>query len=77
MRDDFDAAIPDHAVRDVLHHVNNMAAKILTKAELALRTDDFVERGEALARIATYAETLGQYTNSMRADLLGRPMLRD
>lgn len=58
-------------LRRLLHDVNNAAASVLTKSELALMTSDPAQREAALRRIGELAEELGAYARSARNDLLG------
>lgn len=59
------------ALRRVLHDVNNLTARILTQAEVALLEDDPAQHRVALEAICRAAIEMGAYTRAKRRELLG------
>ena len=58
-------------LRRILHHYNNLTARILTRAEVALLEGDAAQHAAALEAICQAALDLGDYTKQIRAELLG------
>lgn len=58
-------------LRRILHHYNNLTARILTRAEVALLDGDPAEHVAALQAIVDGAVALGEFTQESRASLLG------
>jgi hypothetical protein len=69
--DDEDVRVPAAELRRILHRYNNLTARILTRAEVALMEDDPAEHIGALERITASAEDLARFTRETRALLLG------
>ena len=61
-----DATVPVAELRRVLHEVNNFAAKVMTKSEVALASRDVERQRAALERVAQIAEDLGAYVRHER-----------
>ncbi len=73
MSDEDEITLPRESLRRLLHDINNVAARVLTKAELALMGDDHAHREQALRAIQGYAEELGGVTEEARVHLLDGP----
>ena len=58
-------------LRRILHHYNNLTARILTRAEVALLDGDPDEHVAALQAICDAAVALGEFTKESRTKLLG------
>ena len=58
-------------LRRVLHHYNNLTARILTRAEVALLEGEPAEYVAALEAICEAAVALGEFTKQTRNALLG------
>ncbi len=74
MSDDSDAAevrLAPAELRRILHRYNNMTARILTRAEVALLEGGNDEYVAALEAIAEAAVALGEFTKENRDRLLG------
>jgi len=64
--------VPARMLRDVLHFVNNVAARVMLRCETALEEDDADECAAALRSAAEAAEELGRYVRGVRADVKDR-----
>ena len=58
-------------VRQILHRYNNLTARVVTRAEVALMEDDAAGHVEALRRILVSAAELAKFTRQTREQLLG------
>ncbi len=59
-------------MRDVLHFVNNVAARVMLRCETALEEGDPDGNVAALRAAVESAEELGCYVRSVRADVKDR-----
>ena len=66
-----DVRVPAAEIRRILHRYNNLTARVLTRAEVALLEDDAVGYVEALRRICESAAELAEFTRATRELLLG------
>lgn len=67
-----EVTIPTAELRRILHHYNNLTARVLTRAEVALLEPDPAEHVAALEAICESAIAIGAFTRETRARLLGR-----
>ncbi len=58
-------------LRRILHRYNNLNARILTRAEVALLSSDAAEHAAALRQICAAAEDLAEFTRATQRRLLG------
>ena len=58
-------------LRRILHRYNNLTARVMTHAEVALMEGSPTGHAAALAKICEAAEELARFTRATRADLLG------
>ena len=70
MTEDELVQVPAQELRRILHRYNNLTARIMTRAEVALMEDDPAEHVEALRRICDSAEDLASFTRATRELLL-------
>ena len=71
MSDAEDVSVPAAELRRMLHRYNNLTARILTRAEVALMEDDPAAHVDALRRILESAEALAEFSRQTRTQLLG------
>ena len=63
--------LPTAEVRRILHRYNNLTARIMTRAEVALMEGEADGYRAALEKICESAEVLAEFTKQTRAQLLG------
>jgi len=71
MSEDEHVTLPAEDLRRILHRYNNLTARVMTRAEVALMEDDPAAHIEALNRICESAEELAKFTRATREQLLG------